>query len=62
VLVQKVKANTSIDWTLKENVQARLRTIVKRTLKKYGYPPDKQLLATENILKQAELFAEQWAA
>jgi type I restriction enzyme R subunit len=62
VLVQKVRANTSIDWTIKENVQARLRILVKRTLKKFGYPPDQQLLATENILKQAELFAEQWAA
>lgn len=61
LLVKKVKANTSIDWTIKENVQAKLRIIVKRTLRKYGYPPDKQLLATENILKQAELFADEWA-
>jgi type I restriction enzyme, R subunit len=62
ILVEKVKSNTSIDWTIKESVQAKLRTIVKRTLRKYGYPPDQQLLATENILKQAELFAEVWAA
>ncbi len=60
ILVEKVKTNTSIDWTIKENVQARLRTIVKRTLRKYGYPPDKQKLATENILKQAELLADDW--
>lgn len=60
ILVVRVKSNTSIDWTIKESVQAKLRTIVKRTLRKYGYPPDQQLLATENILKQAELFAETW--
>jgi type I restriction enzyme R subunit len=60
ILVVKVKSNTSIDWTIKESVQAKLRMIVKRTLRKYGYPPDQQLLATENILKQAELFANVW--
>ena len=60
VLVSKVKANTSIDWTIKESVRARLRVIVKRTLNKYGYPPDQQLLATENVLKQAELIADEW--
>jgi len=62
ILVEKVRSNASIDWTIKESVQAKLRTIVKRTLRKYGYPPDQQLLATENILKQAELFASDWAA
>ena len=61
ILVEKVRANTSSDWTIKESVQAKLRTIIKRTLRKFGYPPDKQLLATENILKQAELFANEWA-
>src|SRR3989339_1835391 len=60
ILVEKVRANTSIDWTLKESVQAKLRVLVKRTLKQFGYPPDQQLLATENILKQAEMFAEEW--
>ena len=60
VLVEKVKNNTSIDWTIKENVRARLRVIVKRILRKYGYPPDKEKLATENILKQAKLFADEW--
>ena len=58
VLVASVRANASIDWTLKENVQAKLRTIVKRTLRKYGYPPDLEKLATDNILKQAENLAE----
>lgn len=61
VLVSKVKDNTSIDWTLKESIQSRLRVIVRRTLRKYGYPPDQQLLATENVLKQAELLADNWA-
>ena len=62
ILVQKVKANTTIDWTIKESVQAKLRVIVKRILRKYGYPPDKQKLATENIIKQAELFADEWSS
>jgi len=61
ILVEKVRSNTSIDWTIKESVQAKLRIIIKRTLRKFGYPPDKQKLATENILKQAELFAGEWA-
>lgn len=60
ILVQKVRANTSIDWTLKESVQAKLRVLVKRTLNKFGYPPDKQIIATEGILKQAEMLAEEW--
>lgn len=62
LLVEKVKANTSIDWTIKESAQAKLRVIVKRTLKQFGYPPDQQALATENLLKQAELLADEWAA
>jgi len=62
ILVQKVKANTAIDWTIKESIQAKLRVIVKRILRQYGYPPDKQLIATENILKQAELFADEWSS
>jgi type I restriction enzyme R subunit len=60
VLVDKVRKNTSIDWTIRENVQARLRVMVKRTLAQYGYPPDKQAIATETVLKQAELFADVW--
>ena len=60
VLVQRVKQNTSIDWTIKESVRAKLRTVIKRLLKEYGYPPDKQKLATENILQQAEYFADEW--
>jgi len=59
VLYERVKANASIDWTIKESVKAKLKVIVKRTLRKYGYPPDMQKLATETILKQAELIAEE---
>jgi type I restriction enzyme, R subunit len=60
VLVQRVKTNTSIDWTIKESVRAKLKVIVKRLLRQYGYPPDMELLATENVLKQAELLADDW--
>lgn len=57
VLAARIKENTSIDWTIKESVRAQLKVIVKRTLRQYGYPPDMQLLATETVLKQAELMA-----
>lgn len=57
-LVNQVKKNTSIDWTIRESVKAKLRILVKRTLRKYNYPPDKQVIATETVLKQAELFTE----
>jgi len=59
VLTERVRANTSIDWTIKESVQAKLRVIVKRTLRQYGYPPDMQKLATDTVLKQAELIADE---
>jgi type I restriction enzyme R subunit len=59
VLTQKVRENASIDWTIKENVRANLKVIIKRTLRQYGYPPDMQLLATETVLKQAEMIAEE---
>ena len=58
VLFEKIKANASIDWTIKESVKAKLKVIVKRTLRQFGYPPDMQKLATETVLKQAELIAE----
>jgi type I restriction enzyme R subunit len=54
-LVESVRAHTSIDWTIKESVRAKLRVIVKRILRKYGYPPDKQEKATQTVLEQAEL-------
>jgi type I restriction enzyme, R subunit len=59
VLYEKVKANASIDWTIKESVKAKLKVIVKRTLRQFGYPPDMQKLATETVLKQAEMIAEE---
>lgn len=60
VLVERVKANASIDWTVKESVKKKLKVIVKRTLRQYGYPPDMQKLATETVLNQAETLAEFW--
>lgn len=59
-LVEKVRSNASIDWTIKESVRAKLRVLVKRTLRKYGYPPDKAAKATETVLRQAELMAGEW--
>ena len=59
VLYEKVKENASIDWTIKESVRAKLKVIVKRILRRYGYPPDMQTLATETVLRQAELIAEE---
>lgn len=58
-VLKSVRGNATIDWTLKENVRAKLRRDVKRILNKYGYPPDEQLIATENVLKQAELMADE---
>ena len=60
-LVETVRKNVTIDWTLRESVQARLRILVKRTLKKYGYPPDKQQKATDTVLDQAKLLCKDWA-
>lgn len=57
VLTQRVRENAAIDWTIKESVRAKLKVIIKRTLRQYGYPPDMQLLATETVLKQAEMIA-----
>ena len=59
ILTERVKANASIDWTIKESVRAKLKVIIKRTLRQYGYPPDMQKLATETVLKQAELIANE---
>lgn len=59
VLYNKVRENTTIDWTIKESVRAKLKVMVKRVLRQYGYPPDMQLLATETVLKQAELIASE---
>ena len=60
-LVETLKKNVTIDWTVKESVKAKLRTLVKRILRKYGYPPDKQERATQTVLSQAELLCADWA-
>ena len=60
-LVKTVRANVTIDWTVRENVQAQLRVLVKRILRKYGYPPDKQERATQTVLEQAALLSDNWA-
>ena len=62
VMGDRVTRNTGIDWTVRENVRARLRVLVRRVLRKYGYPPDKQEQAVTTVLQQAELFAGHWAA
>ena len=56
-LYQSIRENASIDWTMKESVRAKLKVVVRRLLRKYGYPPDMQLLATETVMKQAEMIA-----
>jgi type I restriction enzyme R subunit len=61
VLTQRVRENASIDWTIKQSVKSKLKAIIKRTLRLYGYPPDMQLLATETVLKQAEMIADELA-
>jgi type I restriction enzyme R subunit len=60
-LVATIKANVTIDWTIRENVRAQLRVYVKRILRKYGYPPDMQEKATRTVLEQAEVLSETWA-
>ena len=60
-LVKTVRANVTIDWTVRENVRAHLRVLVKRLLRKHGYPPDKEEKATQLVLEQAEVLSEGWA-
>jgi type I restriction enzyme R subunit len=60
-LVTTVRANVTIDWTMRENVRAHLRVLVKRILRKNGYPPDKQEQATRIVLEQAEVLSQEWA-
>jgi len=58
VLVERVRKNASIDWNLKESVRARMKVMVKRLLRQYGYPPDMQTLVIELVLEQAKVFTE----
>jgi len=60
-LVDMVRRNVTIDWTLRDSVQAKLRVMVRHILKKYGYPPDKQEKATLTVLDQAKLLCKDWA-
>ncbi len=59
-LVETVRNNVTIDWTQRENVRARLRVLVKRVLRKHGYPPDRQESATRTVLEQAEVLSAGW--
>ncbi len=61
-LVATVRANVTIDWTVRENVRAHLRVLVKRILRKHGYPPDKHEKATQTVLEQADVLSQEWAA
>ena len=61
-LVETVRKNVTIDWTLRENVRAQLRVLVKRILRKYGYLPDKQKKAMQTVLEQAEVLSQEWVA
>ena len=60
-LVETVRNNVAIDWTMRENVRAKLRTMVRRILRRHGYPPDKQEKATKTVLEQAEALSAAWA-
>lgn len=60
-LVKTVRSSVTIDWTVRENVRAKIRVMVKRILRKYGYPPDKQEKATQTVLEQAEVLCAEWA-
>jgi type I restriction enzyme, R subunit len=59
-IAEKVRKNATIDWAMKESARAKLMVIVRRTLNKYGYPPDKQQKAVDTVLKQAEVLADYW--
>jgi type I restriction enzyme R subunit len=57
ILVGRVRENATIDWSVRESTRAKMRVMVKRLLSQYGYPPDAQELATDTVIKQAELLA-----
>ena len=61
LLVKRVKNSVSIDWTLREQVRAQIRVMVKRILREYGYPPDLQQAATELVIEQAEVLCNGWS-
>jgi len=57
-IADKVRANATIDWSIRESARAKMMVIVRRTLNRYGYPSDKQEKAIETVLKQAELMTD----
>jgi len=61
ILVQQVRNDASIDWQYRDTVQAKLRVNVKKTLNKYGYPPDQQAIATLLVLEQAKAYGDEWS-
>jgi type I restriction enzyme R subunit len=61
-LVATVRRNVTMDWTVRESVRAKLRVMVRRVLRRHGYPPDKQEKATQTVLAQAEALGADWAA
>ena len=60
-LTGRLKENVTVDWQHKESVRAKMRNLVRRILKRYKYPPDAQLQAVEDVLKQAETLADVWS-
>ncbi|MBU1487444.1 DUF3387 domain-containing protein [bacterium] len=60
-LLRAVRNNVTIDWAVRENVRAQMRVMIKRILRRYSYPPDKQVRSTELVLKQAEVLCRDWA-
>lgn len=61
VLVEQVRNDATIDWKHRRNVQAKLRVNVRKTLAKYGYPPDQQAIATDMVLEQAKRYGDEWS-
>jgi len=61
-LLSSLKSNASVDWAQRDSARAKMRVLVKRILRKYGYPPDLQDEAVQTVLAQAELLSAQWAA
>jgi len=59
-IAEKIRSNATIDWTIRESARAKLMVLVRRTLTKYGYPPDMQQKAIDTVLKQAEMLADYW--
>ena len=61
-LLTSLQSNVTVDWSQRESARARLRLLVKRILKKHGYPPDLQDAAVQTVLKQAEALSTKWAS